>query len=215
MRVMLLGSPGVGKGTQSQFICSQYAIPAISTGSILRSAIQSGSALGVVAKTYLDRGELLPDDLICTVVKERLAERDCVPGFLLDGFPRTLGQAEALATNGVSLDYVIVLEAPPQEIIQRLSGRRIEPVSGRTYNIYFQPPRAAGKDDVSGAALVQRDDDQEDVVRHRLAVYAQETAPLIDYYRHQGTLGHTKFALVSATGTVDSVKTAILNIFKG
>lgn len=212
---MLLGSPGVGKGTQAQFICEQYHIPQISTGNILRAAMQSGSALGMSAKNYVDRGELVPDDVICAVVKERLLEADCAKGFLLDGFPRTIPQADALAKNGIVLDCVIVLDAPAEEIVKRLSGRRIDPVSGRTYNVYFQPPKVEGKDDVTGEPLIQRDDDKEDVVRNRFAVYEKQTAPLIDYYRQQNTLGKTRLAFVSGLGDVDVIKTNILNVLKG
>lgn len=212
---MLLGSPGVGKGTQAQFICNQYHVPQISTGDILRAAIQSDSELGREVKACIDRGELVPDNLICTVVKERLAQADCANGFLLDGFPRTIPQAEALANNNILLDYVIVLEAPAEEIIKRLSGRRIDPISGRTSNIYFQPPVVAGKDNVTGATLVQRDDDQEEVVRHRFVVYEKQTAPLIAYYRQQSKRHKTRLAFVSGMGDIEAIKTNILNILKG
>lgn len=215
MRVMLLGSPGVGKGTQAQFICDHYHIPQISTGNILRAAMQSGSALGVDAKGYVDRGELVPDDVMCAVVKERLQETDCANGFLLDGFPRTIPQADALAKNGITLDYVIVLDAPSEEIVKRLSGRRIHLASGRTYNMYFQPPKAHDQDDVTGEPLIQRDDDKEEVVRNRFEVYERQTAPLIDYYREQDQLGKTRLAFVSGLGDVDVIKANILNVLKG
>ncbi len=212
---MLLGSPGVGKGTQAQFICEQYHIPQISTGNILRAAIQSGSELGVMAKSYSDRGELVPDEVVCSIVKERLAEPDCHEGFLLDGFPRTIPQAEALLAIGVALDYVVVLEAPTEEIVARLTGRRFHPTSGRTYHLLFDPPKVAGLDDVTDEPLVQRDDDKEEVVRNRLQVYERQTAPLIDFYRQQAMQGKVKIAFVSGIGDIDEVKANILRILTG
>lgn len=212
MRVMLLGSPGVGKGTQAKFLCEQYHIPQISTGNILRAAIQSGSELGVMAKSYSDRGELVPDEVVCSIVKERLAETDCRTGFLLDGFPRTIPQAEALLTIGVILDYVVVLEAPIDEIVVRLTGRRFHLTSGRTYHVLFDQPKVPGLDDVTGEPLVQRDDDKEDVVRNRLQVYERQTAPLIDFYRQQAAKGKVNIAFVSGIGDIDEVKANILKI---
>lgn len=211
MRVMLLGSPGVGKGTQAQFICEQYHIPQISTGNILRAAMQSGSELGLMAKSYSDRGELVPDEVVCSIVRDRLAEADCKEGFLLDGFPRTIPQAEALVNLGVALDYVVVLDAPTEAIVARLTGRRFHPASGRTYHVDFQAPRVAEKDDITGEPLTQRDDDKEDVVRNRLSVYERQTAPLIDFYKEQAKTGAVKIAFVSGLGDIEDVKT---NIFK-
>lgn len=211
MRIMLLGSPGVGKGTQAQFICEEYHIPQISTGDIFRAAVRSGSEMGLLAKSYSDRGELVPDELVCSLVKQRLAEPDCAAGFLLDGFPRTIPQAEALEKNGISLDCVIVLDAPTEEIVARLTGRRFHPASGRTYHIKFQPPKVPGLDDVTGEALVQRDDDKEEVVRNRLHVYERQTAPLIDFYKEQAKKSAVKIAFVSGLGDIEDVK---VNIFK-
>lgn len=211
MRIMLLGSPGVGKGTQAQFICQQYHIPQISTGNILRAAMQAGSTLGLMAKRYVDQGELVPDDVVCGLVKERLTEPDCAPGFLLDGFPRTIPQAEALIKIGVTLDYVLVLDAPVEDIVKRLTGRRVHLDSGRTYHIEFQPPKVSEQDDVTGEPLTQRDDDKEEVVRNRLNVYERQTAPLIHFYEEQAKLGAVKIAFVSGLGDIEQVKE---NIFK-
>jgi len=212
---MLLGSPGVGKGTQAQFICDAFHIPQISTGNIFRAAIQSESTLGLLAKSYSDRGELVPDELVCSLVKNRLDDSDCVSGFLLDGFPRTIPQAEALEAMEVSLDHVIVLDAPLEEIVIRLTGRRFHPASGRTYHIIHQPPKVVGKDDITGEDLVQRSDDKEDVVRHRLDVYQQQTAPLIDFYRKQAEQGKVKIAFLSGLGKIEEIQANILNVLKG
>ncbi len=209
---MLLGSPGVGKGTQAQFICEQYHIPQISTGNILRAAMQSGSELGLMAKSYSDHGNLVPDEVVCSIVKERLAEPDCKTGFLLDGFPRTIPQAEALVNLGVALDVVIVLDAPTEEIVARLTGRRFHAASGRTYHVEFQPPKVAEKDDITGEPLTQRDDDKEDVVRNRLSVYERQTAPLIHFYEQQAKTGAVKIAHVSGLGDIEEVKVNILKI---
>lgn len=212
MRIMLLGSPGVGKGTQAQFICEQYHIPQISTGNILRAAMQAGSELGLMAKRYIDQGDLVPDDVVCAMVKERLEEPDCANGFLLDGFPRTIPQAEALEKTGVRLDYVVVLEAPLEDIVKRLTGRRVHLPSGRTYHIEFAPPNEPNKDDITGETLTQRDDDQEDVVRNRLNVYERQTAPLIEFYKHQAEAGKVAIAFVSGIEAIETVKTNILKI---
>jgi adenylate kinase len=207
---MLLGSPGVGKGTQAQFICDEYHIPQISTGNIFRAAIHSGSEIGLLAKSYSDRGELVPDEVVCSLVKQRLTEADCSAGFLLDGFPRTIPQAQALEKSGVALDVVIVLDAPIDDIILRLTGRRFHAASGRTYHVTFQAPKVADTDDVTGEPLVQRDDDKEGVVRNRLNVYERQTAPLIDFYKDQAEQGKVKIAFVSGLGDVDEVKANIL-----
>ncbi len=168
-----------------------------------------------MAKSYSDRGELVPDEVVCSIVKERLAEPDCHEGFLLDGFPRTIPQAEALLAIGVALDYVVVLEAPTEEIVARLTGRRFHPTSGRTYHLLFDPPKVAGLDDVTDEPLVQRDDDKEEVVRNRLQVYERQTAPLIDFYRQQAMQGKVKIAFVSGIGDIDEVKANILRILTG
>src|ERR1700742_2629879 len=182
MRLILLGAPGAGKGTQASFIKEKFKIPQISTGDMLRAAVKAGSPLGVEAKRYMDAGELVPDALIINLVKERLREPDCANGYLFDGFPRTLPQAEAMKQAGVPIDYVLEIDVPFDEIIVRMSGRRVHPGSGRTYHVKFNPPKVEGKDDVTGEPLVQRDDDKEETVRKRLDVYVAQTRPLVDYY---------------------------------
>jgi adenylate kinase len=182
MRLILLGAPGAGKGTQAAFICKQFGIPQISTGDMLRAAVKAGTPLGVAAKKVMDAGQLVSDDIIIGLVKERIKESDCANGFLFDGFPRTIAQAEAMKDAGVKLDYVLEIDVPFEAIIERMSGRRSHPASGRTYHIKFNPPKAEGKDDVTGEPLVQRDDDKEDTVRKRLDVYSAQTRPLVDYY---------------------------------
>jgi adenylate kinase len=182
MRLILLGAPGAGKGTQAAFICKQFGIPQISTGDMLRAAVKAGTPLGVAAKKVMDAGQLVSDDIIIGLVKERIKEADCANGFLFDGFPRTIAQAEAMKDAGVKLDYVLEIDVPFEAIIERMSGRRSHPASGRTYHIKFNPPKAEGKDDVTGEPLVQRDDDKEETVRKRLDVYSAQTRPLVDYY---------------------------------
>ena len=183
MRLILLGGPGAGKGTQANFIKEKYQIPQISTGDMLRAAIKAGTELGKKAKGYMDSGGLVPDEVIIGLVKERIKEADCQKGFLFDGFPRTIPQADAMKDAGVSLDAVVDINVPDTEIIKRMSGRRVHLASGRTYHITFNPPKEEGKDDVTGEALIQRDDDQEETVRNRLDVYHAQTEPLIDYYK--------------------------------
>jgi adenylate kinase len=182
MRLILLGAPGAGKGTQAAFICKQFGIPQISTGDMLRAAVKAGTPLGVAAKKVMDAGQLVSDDIIIGLVKERIKEADCAKGFLFDGFPRTIAQAEAMKDAGVKLDYVLEIDVPFEAIIERMSGRRSHPASGRTYHVKFNPPKAEGKDDVTGEPLVQRDDDKEETVRKRLDVYSAQTRPLVDYY---------------------------------
>lgn len=217
MRMILLGSPGAGKGTQAQFIVDKFAIPQISTGLILREAVASGSELGQKVKSIMDRGDLVPDDIIIGIVKERIAEEDCVNGFLLDGFPRTLSQAESLQKAGVNLDYVIEIHVDDEEIVKRMSGRRVHPGSGRTYHVEFHPPEVPGKDDLTGEDLIQRDDDLEETVRKRLQVYHEQTKPLISYYQSYKTKAGEKapkFARIDGIASVDEVKNrleAILN----
>ncbi|MCF6766638.1 adenylate kinase [Thiotrichales bacterium 19S3-7] len=184
MRLILLGPPGAGKGTQAKIIEQQFNIPQISTGDMLRQAIKSGSELGVVLKETLANGQLVSDDLIIEIVKERLAQADCKNGYLLDGVPRTLAQAEALREAGVQVDFVVEVQADPNIIIERITGRRIHEPSGRTYHVIFHPPKKNDIDDITGEALIQRDDDQEETVRHRLDVYSQQTEPLIEYYKN-------------------------------
>jgi adenylate kinase len=182
MRLILLGAPGAGKGTQAAFLCQKYGIPQISTGDMLRAAVKAGTPLGVAAKKVMDSGALVSDDIIIGLVKERLQQPDCANGFLFDGFPRTIPQADAMKNAGVPLDCVLEIDVPFASIIERMSGRRSHPASGRIYHVKFNPPKVAGIDDVTGEALIQRDDDKEETVRKRLEVYEQQTRPLVDYY---------------------------------
>ena len=182
MRILLLGLPGAGKGTQAQFLMAKYGIPQISTGDMLRAAIKAGTPLGIEAKSYMDRGALVPDQLVIELVKERVKQPDCANGFIIDGFPRTLPQAEALRDAGVDIDYVVEFEVDDDEILRRMSGRRVHPASGRTYHVDFNPPKVAGKDDVTGEPLVQRADDNEETVKARIETYHSQTKPLVDYY---------------------------------
>src|SRR5512144_60491 len=182
MRLILLGGPGAGKGTQAAFVTQRYGIPQISTGDMLRAAAKAGTPLGLAAKKLMDAGELVPDDIIINLVKERIQEQDCAKGFLFDGFPRTIPQAEAMKAAGVALDYVVEIDVADDEIIKRMSGRRVHLASGRTYHVVFNPPKVAGKDDVTGEDLIQRQDDAEETVKKRLSVYHEQTKPLVDYY---------------------------------
>jgi len=203
MRLILLGPPGAGKGTQANFIREKFAIPQISTGDMLRAAVKAGTPLGKAAKKVMDSGQLVSDEIIIGLVKERLKEPDCAPGYLFDGFPRTIPQAEALQQAGVRLDHVLEIDVPDEEIIARMSGRRVHPASGRVYHVKFNPPRAEGKDDATGEPLVQRDDDREETVKKRLEVYRLQTRPLVDYYRRLGT---AKYSRISGIGGLEEVK---------
>ena len=208
MKLILLGAPGAGKGTQAAFICQKYGIPQISTGDMLRAAVKAGTPLGLQAKSVMESGGLVSDELIINLVKERIAEADCAQGFLFDGFPRTIPQAEAMKDAGVKLDYVLEIDVPFDAIIERMSGRRSHLASGRTYHVKFNPPKVEGKDDVSGKALVQRDDDQEDTVRKRLEVYNQQTRPLVDYYSGwaaRDPAAAPRYRAIQGTGTVDQI----------
>jgi adenylate kinase len=202
MRLILLGPPGAGKGTQAQFIREKFGIPQISTGDMLRAAVKAGTPLGVAAKKVMDSGQLVSDDIIIGLVKERLKQPDCKPGYLFDGFPRTIPQAEAMQKEKVALDYVLEIDVPDEEIITRMSGRRVHPASGRTYHVKFNPPKAEGKDDVTGEPLVQRDDDKEATVRNRLEVYRKQTRPLVDYY---SKVPGVKYRKISGQGKVDAI----------
>jgi adenylate kinase len=182
MRLILLGAPGAGKGTQAAFICKQFSIPQISTGDMLRAAVKAGSPMGVAAKKVMDAGQLVSDEIIIGLVKERIKEADCAKGFLFDGFPRTIAQADAMKEAGVKLDYVLEIDVPFEAIIERMSGRRSHPASGRTYHVKFNPPKVEGKDDVTGEPLVQRADDEAATVQKRLDVYSAQTRPLVEYY---------------------------------
>ncbi len=208
MKLILLGAPGAGKGTQATFICQKYGIPQISTGDMLRAAVKAGTPLGVQAKQVMDAGGLVSDDLIINLVKERISQPDCANGFLFDGFPRTLPQADAMKAAGVKLDYVLEIDVPFDAIIDRMSGRRSHPASGRTYHVKFNPPKVAGVDDLTGEPLVQRADDQEETVRKRLDVYSAQTRPLVDYYSNWAAAEPTaapKYRAISGTGSVDDI----------
>jgi len=182
MRLILLGAPGAGKGTQAKFICEKFSIPQISTGDMLRAAVKAGTPLGIEAKKVMDSGGLVSDDIIIGLVKDRLTQPDCMNGYLFDGFPRTIPQAQAMKDAGVPLDYVLEIEVPFASIIERMSGRRVHLASGRTYHLRYNPPQVAGKDDLTGEELIQRDDDQEEIVRKRLKVYDAQTSPLVEFY---------------------------------
>ncbi|MBS0403400.1 MAG: adenylate kinase [Proteobacteria bacterium] len=208
MKLILLGPPGAGKGTQAAFICQKYGIPQISTGDMLRAAVKAGTPLGLQAKAVMDSGALVSDDIIIGLVKERIVQPDCANGFLFDGFPRTIPQAEAMKDAGVKLDYVLEIDVPFDAIIERMSGRRSHPASGRTYHITFNPPKVAGQDDVTGEPLVQRDDDREETVRKRLEVYSQQTRPLVDYYSDWAArepAAAPKYRAIEGTGTVEQI----------
>ncbi|TQV77500.1 adenylate kinase [Aliikangiella marina] len=213
MRIILLGAPGAGKGTQAQFIKDKYNIPQISTGDMLRAAVKAGTPLGLQAKAVMDAGKLVSDDIIIGLVKERVAESDCANGYLLDGFPRTIPQADAMKENNIDVDFVVEIDVADSEIIQRLSGRRVHPGSGRTYHIKYNPPKVEGKDDETGEDLVQRPDDSEATVKDRLAVYHEQTQPLVEYYSswaNQGGEGAPKYVTVDGVGSLDDIKNAIL-----
>ena len=210
MRVILLGGPGAGKGTQADYICEEYKIPKISTGDMLRAAVSAGTPLGVEAKKIMDSGGLVSDDIILGLVAERLKSGDCEAGFLFDGFPRTIPQAEGLDAVGVSIDNVIEIKVDDEEIVRRMSGRRVHPGSGRSYHIEFNPPRISGKDDETGEDLIQRDDDTEDTVRERLSVYHEQTKPLVDYYQNQAKNSkQMKFTAVNGVGDVAEIRDRI------
>ena len=212
MRLILLGGPGAGKGTQANFIKDNYQIPQISTGDMLRAALKEGTELGLKAKEYMDTGKLVPDDVIIGLVKERIKEPDCEKGFLFDGFPRTIPQADALKEAGVPVEAVVDINVPDGEIIKRMSGRRVHLASGRTYHIVFNPPKEEGKDDVSGEPLIQRDDDQEETVRKRLDVYHAQTEPLIDYYKgweKSGESAAPKYIRIEGVGKVEEIRDQI------
>ena len=212
MRLILLGAPGAGKGTQATFICQKYGIPQISTGDMLRAAVKAGSPLGLEAKAVVASGGLVSDDLIINLVKERLTQPDCVNGFLFDGFPRTIPQADAMKAAGVALDYVVEIDVPFEAIIERMSGRRSHPASGRTYHVKFNPPKVAGIDDVSGEPLIQREDDKEETVKKRLDVYSAQTRPLVDYYSNwaaKDAASAPKYRAVSGMGDVEVIKTRV------
>ena len=210
MRLILLGAPGAGKGTQATFICQKDGIPQISTGDMLRAAVKAGTPLGLQAKSVMESGGLVSDDLIINLVKERIAQADCANGFLFDGFPRTIPQADAMKTAGVKLDYVLEIDVPFDAIIERMSGRRVHVASGRTYHVVFNPPKVAGKDDVTGEPLIQREDDKEETVAKRLEVYSAQTRPLVDYYSswaRNEPAAAPKYRAISGMGSVEDITT--------
>ncbi len=211
MRIILLGPPGAGKGTQAEMICKQFSIPQISTGDMLRRAVTEGTKIGQEIKHIMASGQLVQNDIILALIKERIQQPDCAAGFLLDGFPRTIPQAEMLEAVGIALDWVIEIQVPDEEIIKRLSGRWIHAASGRTYHIQFNPPKIPGKDDQTGEALIQREDDKEATIRNRLQIYHQETEPLVKWYQNKGT---ARCMQISGVGSVDSIRQRILEICK-
>ncbi len=209
MRLILLGAPGAGKGTQANFIKEKYNIPQISTGDMLRAAVKAGTPLGLEAKAIMDAGGLVRDDIIIGLVTERIAEADCANGFLFDGFPRTIPQAEAMKAAGVDIDYVVEIDVPDAAIVERMAGRRVHVASGRTYHVKFNPPKVAGKDDVSGEDLIQRDDDREETVQKRLAVYHEQTEVLVGFYGKLAASGDAKapkYVKVNGVGAVDAIR---------
>jgi adenylate kinase len=218
MRLILLGPPGAGKGTQASFIAQHFGIPQISTGDMLRAAAKAGTPTGLAAKKLMDTGQLVSDDIIIALVKERLTRPDCAKGYLFDGFPRTLPQAEAMKSAGVAIEYVLEIDVPDKEIIARMGGRRVHPGSGRTYHVEFNPPKVEGRDDLTGEPLVQRDDDREDTVRKRLAVYHSQTEPLIKYYQRWAAAGDKSAPMhrrISGHGSVEEIKTRAIAALGG
>lgn len=210
MKIILLGPPGSGKGTQAQNIKRHFGIPQISTGDMLRAAVATGSELGKEAKKVMDAGGLVSDDLILRLVRERINADDCTSGYLFDGFPRTIAQAEGMESAGISIDAVVELQLRDEEIIKRMSGRRVHPASGRTYHVQFNPPRVPGQDDETGEPLVQRDDDREETVRKRLEVYHAQTSPLIDYYSRMAERGDVRYVRVPGAGNVDEISKQLI-----
>lgn len=218
MRLILLGAPGAGKGTQAAFICKQFGVPQISTGDMLRAAVKAGTPLGLAAKAVMDAGQLVSDEIIIGLVQERIAQADCAKGFLFDGFPRTIPQADALKLAGVKLDVVLEIDVPFEAIIERMSGRRTHPASGRSYHTKFNPPQVAGKDDATGEDLIQREDDKEETVKKRLEVYAAQTRPLVDYYSAWAATGDSqapRYARIEGLGSVEAITARALAALQG
>ena len=212
MRIILLGAPGAGKGTQAQFIMEKYGIPQISTGDMLRAAVKAGTELGLQAKAIMDAGQLVTDELIISLVKERIAQEDCRNGFLLDGFPRTFPQADAMKEAGIDVDFVLEFDVPDQVIVERMSGRRVHPASGRVYPVVYNPPKVEGKDDVTGEDLIIRADDEAETVRKRLAIYHEQTEPLVAYYTKEADAGNTRYFKLDGTRNVDAVSQELAQI---
>lgn len=211
MRIILLGAPGAGKGTQAQFITEKYGIPQISTGDMLRAAVKAGTPLGLQAKDIMASGGLVSDDLIIALVKDRIAQDDCAKGFLFDGFPRTIPQAEAMLEAGVDIDHVLEIAVADEEIVKRMSGRRVHPASGRTYHVIYNPPKTEGKDNETGEDLIQREDDQEETVRKRLSVYHDQTEPLVGFYKDLAASGKKapQYSCVAGVGSLDEIKAKV------
>jgi adenylate kinase len=214
MRLILLGAPGAGKGTQAQFICEKYGIPQISTGDMLRAAVKAETELGLAARKVMDEGGLVSDEIIIGLVKDRITQDDCAGGFLFDGFPRTIPQAQAMVDAGVPIDHVVEIAVDDEEIVSRLSGRRVHPGSGRVYHVVFNPPQQEGVDDETGEPLVQRDDDTEDTVRKRLDVYHEQTRPLIDFYQEMKGETAPRYHRVQGVGTVEDIRDALFSAFE-
>ena len=215
MRLILIGPPGAGKGTQAAFIKERFGIPQISTGDMLRAAVKAGTPLGLKAKAVMEAGQLVSDDIILGLMKERLAQPDCANGFLLDGFPRTIPQAQALKDTGIPIDYVLEISVPDEEIVARISGRRVDPVSGRTYHIRYNPPKVEGRDDVTGDPLIQRDDDKEEVVRKRLQVYHNQTEALVKFYGNLASSGDKsapQYRSISGLGSIDEITARVFEV---
>ncbi len=212
MKIILLGAPGAGKGTQAQFIMNKFGIPQISTGDMLRAAIKAETDLGKQAKTLMDEGKLVPDDLIIALVQERVSQPDCAKGFLLDGFPRTIPQADALKTAGIHIDYVLEFDVPDEIIVERMSGRRVHLASGRTYHVVYNPPKVEGKDDITGEDLVIRPDDKKETVLERLKVYHSTTQPLVDYYQAEAKAGNTRYFCLDGTQKVETISRELNSI---
>jgi len=214
MKLILLGAPGVGKGTQAQFITETYQIPQISTGDMLREAVKAETPLGLKVKAVMDRGDLVTDDIIIALVKDRISQPDCENGFLFDGFPRTIPQADALVDQGIDLDAIVEIAVPFDEIIKRMSGRRVHPGSGRTYHVEYKPPVKEGVDDETGERLIQREDDQEDTVRDRLKVYEEQTSPLVAYYQAKASSSQLQYFSIEGQGTVGEIKEKVLDALR-
>ncbi len=209
MRIVLLGMPGAGKGTQARYLTERFKVPQISTGDMLRAEVKAGTPLGLEAKKFMDAGALVPDTVVIKMAEARVKLPDCTNGFIVDGFPRTIAQAEALRSAGVGIDFVIDIETADTEILRRMSGRRVHPASGRTYHIEFNPPKVAGKDDLSGEPLVQRPDDQEDTVRKRIETYHAQTKPLVDFYRSQSGADAPRYVRINGVGAVEAIRDSI------
>ena len=214
MKLILLGAPGVGKGTQAQFITDTYQIPQISTGNMLREAVKAETPLGLKVKAVMERGDLVTDDIIIALVKDRISQPDCKNGFLFDGFPRTIPQADALVDQGIDLDAIVEIAVPFDEIIKRMSGRRVHPGSGRTYHVEYNPPVKEGVDDETGEPLIQREDDQEDTVRDRLKVYEEQTSPLVAYYQAKASSSQLQYFSIEGQGTVGEIKEKVLDALR-